>query len=192
MTATLEMMGRTLPRDVSEVHGKSFEMILSPRGEVQSLAGAEKVTFQMGPGYPESVVPDFQAFFPRLPDGPVQVGDTWASAHTVNDEARSAPAMHLEFVHTLKGFETIDGLECAKVTSVVDGSLEGAEPYDRKQMEYEGSVFGSGTWYFAPEEGLLVRTSTRLQAEGQATPSGRPDMSVPVKREHFIETRLVR
>jgi hypothetical protein len=188
---TLVMMGREMTREMGEVYEGGFEMVVTPWGEEISLPGAQDVRWRMGPADSQSVGPDFQAFFPDLPREPVEIGDSWTSEDTIVDESRPSPAMHLNNVHTFKGFETVDGVDCARITTVMKGEWGGEERFAQQNMFYEGVLFGTSTWYFAMEQGALIRANTRIRMIGQASLAGSREDVAPLEREINVEARLI-
>jgi len=191
MTASVDMMGREMARELTEVIGKSFEMTLTPLGEESILSGSEQLTYQLGPGGPQKLTIDFGGFFPNLPDGLVQTGDTWTSTETIADISGGDVTITLESMHTLSGFETIDGLDCAKITTRLTGTLGGGATQESKTYDFEGTVSGSGVWYFSHEERVLVRSTRTIKTNGQVTQSGQRARTVPVTRKLTVETTLV-
>ena len=97
--------------DLSSVKGKSFDMIVSPLGAEVDVAGAEAITYEFG-GSTRNLATGFKMFFPDMPGKPIKVGDTWPSTDG-NDEKIGEMTLRIDLksVHTLEGFETIDGLD---------------------------------------------------------------------------------
>jgi len=180
-------------REVDEVVGKSFGMVLSSLGEQRSLSGAAKLRYSLAMTDEQSVESDFHGFFPGLPSGPVEVGATWTSAETMKDDAfGSTTAIHLESVHTLAGIEAVDGVKCAKITSVIHGNLE-PDRTDRVRGAFvEGTVEGTGVWYFSYKEGSLVQRTAKLRATGRMTMGGGGGPPRSMTREVTIDSRLIR
>jgi hypothetical protein len=191
MTASVGMMGREMTRDLTEVIGKSFQMTLTPEGEQSILSGTEPLMYQLGPGGPRKLTIDFEGFFPNLPPGPVQTGDTWTSVETIADISGGDVTITLESVHTLSGFETINGLDCAKITTMLTGTLGGAATLERQMFNLEGTVSGRAVWYLSPEERFLVRSTRTIRTRGEVTQSGQKERAVPVTRELTVDTSLV-
>jgi hypothetical protein len=192
MTASLSMMNRDMKREVGEVIGKSFEIALSPLGEESTLSGTEQLQYQLGPTDNESIVPDFDGLFPSLPRQSIQQGATWSGTKTIADISGGDVTITLESVHTLTGFETIHGMECAKITTTLKGDLSGKATQERETFEVGGSVSGRAVWYFAHGPGILVRSSRTIRTSGDVTQSGdRRPTSVPVTRELKVETEFI-
>jgi len=188
----LETPRGEMGREVSEIAGKSFEMVLSARGEELSLSGADTVVYDLGPVGRQNVEDMFVTFFPDLAPGPVRVGETWTSTSTTTDKAYSSGAMvNLESVNTLEGLETIDGVECVKITSAIGGTMEGTSADPREIAAVAGAIEGAGVWYFAYKEGVLVKMTTSVRVTGEMTMGGQQGIPMPMTQETTVETRLL-
>jgi len=200
MTITIDAMTLTLdtPRgentlDVMKIREQSFDLTLSPLGEVLDSGKAAEITYFLGGAGEQGIDNDFRDFFPGLPDGPVRVGDTWTHKSGVPGRSfNPETSIEMESVNTLEGFETIDGMECAKITSQFTGELVTAGDSAPGTAVSGGPVRGSGTWYFAYKEGLLVKAARTVIATTEVAlgdPSVPPS---PVSEETTIEVGLVK
>ncbi|MCK4409291.1 MAG: hypothetical protein KAW67_04355, partial [Candidatus Eisenbacteria sp.] len=108
-----------LEADVDAVVGESFDMTLSKLGAEGGLPDPDVLQYNIGPEGPKSVITGFGVMFPDLPEGPITVGDTWpTTVEIVEQSDESNVVITIDAVNTLEGFETVDGLECAKITAV--------------------------------------------------------------------------
>ena len=179
--------------DMSSVVGKSFDMSLSSLGKEGDLSGAKSIQYEMTPGNMRNIASGFQVVFPDLPGKPVKIGDTWVSNDTITDESSSGEIrMFFESLNKLEGFETIDGMECAKITAVITGTLDGVGEEQGIEMITEAGIEASDTWYFAYKEGIFVKMISSGTAEGKTTASGPQSMTIPFTREYSMETKLIR
>lgn len=182
-----------LSPDLSSVIGKSFDMILSPLGKELELSGAESIQYELPSEGTRSITSDFQAIFPNLAGRPVKIGETWTSTDTITDKSEASEIqINLESVHTLEGFETIDGMECVKITSDVTGTLEGTGEQGGMDLAFEGEIKGTDTWYFAYKKGIFVKMISTAVTEGSIELSGPQDMSIPMTREDKVEIKLIK
>lgn len=182
-----------LSPDLSSVIGKSFEMILSPLGKELDVSGAASIEYELGPAGTRSVESNFQAVFPDLAEKPVKVGETWLSTDTITEKSGLGDVViSFESVNTLEGFETVNGMECIKVTAKVTGTLDGQGEQMGVEMSFKGDIEGTETWYFAYREGIFVKDITRVHTEATITASGVQAMTIPLKQEAIMETRLVK
>jgi hypothetical protein len=126
-----------LSPDTSPVVGNSFDMILSPLGNELELIGAEHLKYT-GPEGETSVSSDFQDIFPDTADRPVKIGDTWTSSSTISDTSGTNEIqLNFKSLNTLDGFEDVEGFECVRISSAVEGTLEGEGEQQGMPMTYE-------------------------------------------------------
>jgi hypothetical protein len=182
-----------LSPDMSSVLGKSFDMTLSSLGKELDVSGAEAIEYDTGVGGKRSIVSNFQAAFPDLAGKPVKVGDTWTSTDIITEKTPELEIqISIESVNTLEGFETVDGMECVKVTADVTGTVMGQGEQMGLQLAIEGEVQGKATWYFAYKEGIFVMDTTSISTDATISTSGAQAMNIPMKQEVTMETKLVK
>lgn len=200
VTITIDAMNLTLdtPRgentlDVMKIREKSFELTLSPLGQVLDSGEAAQITYFLGGAGEQGIDNDFRDLFPGLPDGPVQVGDTWTHKGSVPGKSfNPETSIELESVNTLEGFETVDGMECAKITSQFTGELVTAGESTPGTAVSGGPVTGSGIWYFAYKEGVLVKATRTVRATTEVDMGDPGSPPVPAVEETKIEVGLVK
>jgi len=179
--------------DMSTVEGKSFDMIMSMLGKELDLSGAESIQYDLGQAGKRDLTSNFQAVFPDLADRPVKVGDTWTSKDTITEKIGSGGIeINLESLNTLEGFETVDGLECAKITAKITGTLEGGGDQGGADLAFKGEIKGTETWHFAYKEGLFVKQILDVFTKGAVSVRGPQEMSIPLAQNMKIETKLIK
>ncbi len=177
--------------DFKPVLGKSFDMVLSPLGVEVDVTGAESLTFDQA-GVKRDLAAGFRIFFPDLPDKPVGVGDTWPSSYTIETkEGPVASRMEMKIINSFDGFETVDGLECARITSTVSGVISGQGNQGGAELLFKGETKGTDVWHFAPKEGLYVGSTSELVSEITLTVSGAQSLAIPITQKRKGEVRLI-
>jgi hypothetical protein len=175
--------------DMSSVKGKSFDMVLSPLGVEVDVSGAEALTYAIATES-QSVASGFKVFFPDLPGKPVKVGDTWPSSDSTEEKTGSMTIqIQLQNVHTLEGFETVDGMECARVSSQVTGTISGSGNQMGQDMTFSGTIKGKNVWHFAGKEGIFVKGTTESTTEMSIDVSS-AGMTIPMTRTSKSEVKL--
>jgi hypothetical protein len=182
-----------LAPDLSQILGKSFEMTLSRLGKEVDTSGAAAIKYQLGPAGSRDLSSSFQAFFPDLPDRPVKKGDTWPSQDTVTQKTGNGEILvNSKYVHTVDGFETVDGIECARIKTAITGSLTGNLEESGVGLTLDCKIEGTGIWYFAVKEGILVKADNKGSFTGVITAGEPANLSIPLSGETLEETRLIK
>jgi hypothetical protein len=179
--------------DMKAIIGKGFDMTISELGKELDVSGAASIQYEMGPAGKRNISSSFQAMFPDLPGRPVKVGDTWTSEDLITDKSESVE-MRIRFKneHKLDGFETVGGLECARIKTSVAGTLEGEGEQQGMGLTFKGDIKGTDTWYFAYKEGFYAGMTSSASVDGMVDTSGPQSLTIPLKQKIDMETRLVR
>ncbi len=180
-----------LSPDMSGVIGKSFMMVLSPLGIEVDVSGAKALKFEIS-GSTRNLESGFQVFFPDMPEEPVKIGDSWPTSFTITDNSGGmAVTITVDSVNTLDGFETVDGMECARIKSMSTGTISGQGSQQGADMVFAGDVEGTDLWYFAYEEGLFVKMTTEAFIDAVIDVTGIQEMTIPTTQERTGEVKLV-
>jgi hypothetical protein len=193
MTVDVKSMQGDLTPDMSDVLGKSFDMILSPLGKEIDIIGADDIKFDMGQAGKRSIKQGFMTIFPDLGDKPVKMGDTWNSQETIeSNEGGVNIKLVFNNVNTLAGMETVEGIECLKIDQTTTGTMEGTGEQMGMDLAFEGDIEGSGTFFFAYKGGYLVKVVSDGFTEATIAASGAQNMTIPMTQENKSETILVK
>jgi len=179
--------------DMKDVNGKGFDMSLSLLGSGLDVSGAEAIQYEVSPGVKRNVAMTFKFLFPRLPEKSLKIGDTWTMTDTIaekydNEEVR----MIIDSDYTLAGFESINGLDCARITSVVTGTRTGKAIQQGVEMISDGTMSGFGTYYFAKKNGYLVKDVSSITVDAKLVVQGPQEKTIPMKFEITNKTELSR
>jgi len=175
--------------DMSGVKGKSFDMVLSPLGSEVDVSGAEAITYTMATET-RNLSSGFKMFFPDLPGKPVKIGDTWPSS-AGNEEKTGSMSIRMDYqnVNTLEGFETVEGMECARISSQVTGTITGTGNQMGADLTFSGTSTGKDVWYFAVKEGIFVKAiSESTTAMSIDVPAA--GMTIPMTQTTKAEVKL--
>ena len=194
LSVTVSSPRGELEADTDNVVGESFDMTLSKLGIEGGLPDPDVLQYMIGPEGPKSVITGFGVIFPNLPEGPITIGDTWPTTVEISEQSdKDDVVITVAAVNTLEGFETVDGFECARIAAVLTGTIEGGGTQQGAEWTMQSDMDGSGAWYFAYKEGILVRDVTEGTADGTIvvdSPDG--EMTIPVSREYSMVTELVK
>jgi hypothetical protein len=188
MSMTSSMTGDMSP-DTASIKGKSFDMTLSPLGAEVDVAGAEALTYSVS-GESQDISSEFKVFFPDLPGKPVKIGDTWPSNDGFEQKSTSMSLrFDTKYINTLEGFETIDGMECARVSGQITGTVAGSGSQGGMDLTMSGTSKGKVVWYFAVKEGVFVKATTETTSEVSVDLSA-AGMTIPVTGTVKTEIKL--
>ncbi len=178
--------------DMSGVVGKSFIFTFSDLGKETDFPEGESIQYELYSGKKQSVITGFHALFPDLPQRPIRIGDTWITADTVVEKSGDF-GIEMVFIseNKLDRVMKIDGKKCVVINGVVTGSVNGKGQEEGVDLVTTATITGTDTWYFAYNEGIFVRMESNGIAVGKIVGSGAQSMSIPMKRNYSIETRLV-
>lgn len=193
MEADIETPQGPFTADVAPVVGKSFEMYLSTLGKELNITGAEAIKYSIGAAGERSIQPDFQGVFPDLGSAPVKLGDTWTVRDTTNiGEGGVALTITTETVNTLEGFETVDGVDYARIMGTVTGQAKGAGEQQGTQVAVDSKMNGTEMWLFAYKLGRLDKFNSDMSMDGTVILGGPQGMSMPMKQQIKTETVFVK
>jgi hypothetical protein len=183
---------REFSPDLKPVIGKKFAMTLTPLGEELDVSGAESIEFTGAAGK-RNIASRFQTVFPDAAAQPVKVGDGWTTQDAIVEKGESGGiTIRLQNAHTLAGFETVEGLECARIQAKVTGDVEGEGSQGGATYTVKGRYQGVDTWYFAYKEGILVKISSTGVIDATIDVTSPQTMTIPTKQELESEITLVR
>lgn len=193
LSASMKNVQGEFTADTEGVTGKSFDMIFSHLGDEVDLSGAKSIEYGIGPLGERSIESDFQAAFADLAGKPVKVGESWSSADSISiDQGNASIVVLSQSVNTLDGYETVEGLDCARVAVEVTGTLSGEGEQMGAPLIFDGTLSGTETWYFAYKEGYLVKWSSEVLSDIMVTVKAGQEMKVPVTGIAKIETHLIK
>ena len=175
--------------NMDAVKGKSFDMVLSPLGSEVDVSGAEAITYDLATET-RNLSSGFKMFFPDMPGKPVKVGDTWPSSAGV-DEKTTSMNIRIDFqnVNTLEGFETVEGMECARISSQVTGTITGTGSQMGTDLTFSGTSKGKDVWHFAVKEGIFVKAMSESTTE-MSIDVPAAGMTIPMTQTTKAEVKL--
>jgi hypothetical protein len=175
---------------ISDVAGKSFNMLLSPAGKEVDLKEAEKIVFS-NDGVETSVAQSFMDYFPDLPLKGVKPGDTWPTDDTLISKVSTTSMKQITHAeNTFAGIETVDGVECAKITSVLTGTRETMAQSMGMDITQSFKFTGTSELFFAVKEGYYIKQVTNNKLNGSMEIGGAQNMSMPLAGDMVSVNRL--
>jgi hypothetical protein len=192
MSINIKAPQREISPDMSPVIGKSFLMILSSLGEELDVSGAKSIQFEGATGK-RNVASRFQTLFPNPAGKPVKVGDSWTTHDAIVEEGETGKVtINFKNDHTLEGFETVEGMECARIKAKVSGNLEGDGTQGEATYTIKGGYEGTDTWYFAYKEGILVKLVSAGIVDAVVDVTSPQSLKIPTKQNMKMEINLIK
>jgi hypothetical protein len=181
-----------LTSDISSLNGKTFDMVLSPLGKELELIGTEELQYELKPiGEKQNASSPFKAIFPDLAGRTVKIGDTWTSQDDFKDKGGGFEVHFIsDNTHTLEGTETVNQMDCIKVSTKITGTIEGKGKQRGVDMSIKGTLTGTASWYFAYEKGIFVKDNTDLEIKSNVVIPAQ-GMTIPLTMQMKIEVTLL-
>lgn len=174
--------------DARYLTGSEFQLMIPERGGAPTYQG--EVIFDMtGMLEGEVALSRLMNFgFPELPDHPIKIGDSWTSGSARSQvEAYLTMPANFETEYRFTGWETIDGVDCARIEGRITGEMAARAALQYGQSaDYTGSLQGQATWYFDPASGSLMRMSGEESSDGWLTTG---EKETPIKQQTRIDIR---
>ncbi len=169
--------------------GKRVQKTIAANGD--QIASRELDTFtvpQLLPGYATD-----QEFLVNLPEAALAVGESAEVAdvdttHSFGGENIS----HTTITYTLVGAERLDGRHCLRLEVKGQLALEGSGAFRGTPYFLEGDGSVEGNIWFAPDEGLLVRTQNSVALEMTIAFSGQQSFTIPTTQRIEMTLELAK
>jgi hypothetical protein len=166
---------------VGEVQGKVFNIVINPAGKSVDISEAESIVYSIEGSGESNLAETFINFFPVLPDKPVQTGDTWASTDSVSTKTSAmSMKMSVRSENKMEGFENIDGVECAKISSVLSGERIMKVSNQDMEIQIKGPFTGTADFFFSLKDGYFVRQTVESKLTGKMEMTAPQAMTIPI------------
>jgi hypothetical protein len=175
---------------VQGIKGKSCVLVIAPDGKVIDLADAIAFTYKIEGGGETNLSQTLGDFFPRLPANPVKPGEIWNLTDSVVTASASMTMKTIDTsVNKMEGSETVNGIECAKVSSQHNGTMTMTVQNQGMDIFIRGPYTGTSEYLFAVNEGYLVKltSSTKLKGNLEISSMG---MEMPIGIEMNAVTEM--
>ena len=172
---TIDSMGQNIESPqgsaggpINDVKGKVFNIIISPAGKTIDLTEASSIVYTVEGSGENNLGQAFLSYFPSLPSGGVNPGDTWVKNDTIDTKtATSKVWMPVESSYKFEGIENIDGIECAKITATLTGTRKMTnQAQGMGDINTSGPFTGTQVLLIAVKDGYLVKESVTTKMAG--------------------------
>ncbi len=178
---------------ILDVIGKTFSITISPSGKEKDITEAAKITFNVEGSGPSDLSQSFYDYFPDLPENPVSPGYTWTTTDTVK---ANTPAMTLMMIikseNKFEGFETVDGTDCVKITSILSGTRDMKIQTQGNDIKMAGPFTGTGALLFSTTKGYFIKHIVTTNLLGSIEITYPEAMTFPLVQDMNVVNEVVR
>ena len=175
---------------VQGIKGKTCILVISPDGKVTDISGAAGLTYSIESSGETNLSQTLGDFFPRLPENPVKTGDTWNLTDSVLTVSTTMTMKTIDVsVNKVEGFETVNGIECAKISRQHTGTMTMTIQNQGMDIFIKGPYTGTSEYLFAVKEGYFVKltSSTKVKGDLEISSMG---MEMPIGMEMKAVTEM--
>jgi hypothetical protein len=166
---------------VADVTGKAFNIVVAPEGKSVDVSEAQKFTYTIEGSGETDLSQAVSDFFPVLPANSVKPGDTWNFTDSVTSKSTAmSMKMMVNSVNKLEGYETAEGMECAKISAVISGTRQMTVVNQGMDIFIKGPFSGTAEILFAVKEGYFIRQTVTTKMTGNMEITSPEAMSFPV------------
>lgn len=161
--------------------GKEFIMTMTPEGKEIDLSEAAKLIINIEGSGATDASQSFNEFFPDMPAGPISPGYTWSQTDTLKTKSASNSIVTaIKSDSKFEGFEDINGVKCAKITSSHSGDRVMVTQSQGMDITVKGPFTGTSTLLFSPEKGYFLKQTVTTKQTGTIDITSPEVMSFPV------------
>lgn len=171
---SINSMQGNMKEDISDLKGKSFMMTMDLDGANMDLDEAAKLKYTVAGMQNSNLKASFLEIFPELPGSSTEIGYTWQDTDTVtiNTETENVELI-LTTDNIIEAKETKAGYECYKISYKISGTRDGSSQTPQGMVLTSADIKGTGHYYFAAKEGIIVSSLTNSNSDGSVTiPTG--------------------
>jgi hypothetical protein len=188
ITVTVDTMAQTVDSPagftggaIPEIAGKSYNVVISPDGKVVDNSEAKNVTYAIVSGGTGDAMQITDNFFPVLPADNLTPGYTWTAEDSINSKTSTMVTLGtVKSENTFEGFELYNGVNCAKITTVLSGTRIMRTQSQGMDIKVTGPYTGSMTVFFAPSMGYFLKQYVNTKLTGTIDITAPDAMSFPL------------
>jgi hypothetical protein len=166
---------------ITDIKGKTCTLIISPEGKVIDISGAAGLVYSIEGSGESNLSQTFSDFFPVLPQKAVAAGDTWNSTDSLTTKTPSMTMKTIDnTINKVEGFETVDGIECAKISTQHSGTITMNVQSQGNDIFIKGPFTGTSGFLFAIKEGYFIKMTSATKVNGNLDMTSPQQMSFPI------------
>lgn len=196
-----QLYGQIIMRnEIGIIAGEQFLFDLAPNGTITKFTppSVEKFILKHDLEALEIMMSNlklsFSDFYPRLPNNPVKVGDSWTAEDEINLDY---PSLEIQGkglesrVFKVKNEKKKDGFGCFSIDEKTQLTLKAVFNFIKFMVVVEGTGTKKGEFLFDYERGLAQKYEASYKMDAQAMILGEPDVKpIKSKFEYWYKREL--
>ena len=155
------------------------------------MSEAKNITYSEPMSGPSDLSMTFMDFFPDIPTGTINPGDTWIADDSVSSESASAKVyVKTKSENRYEGNEKINGKDCIKITSNLSGTEVILTQSEGTDVKVSGPFTGTAVIYFSSADGYFVKYSVTTKLKGIVDVLSMA-MTIPIEIETTSDTNVI-
>ena len=168
-------MMKDTARVVTSINGKRVRVTVSPIGKTLTTATIDSIPPSPGAQMGGVVNPAdiMRRLFIELPENEVGVGESWKQTTPDTTDAGGFKMISKpDVTYKVLSSEKKGGYDCYKITFEGTASQYGTGSRQGMELVVDGTVKTSGTFYFAPKNGILVWVNSTSSSDSNISGTG--------------------
>ncbi|OFY63397.1 MAG: hypothetical protein A2Y71_07485 [Bacteroidetes bacterium RBG_13_42_15] len=163
------------------ITGKTCNIVIAPDGKTVDLSEAGSLVYNVEGSGESNMTQSLSDFFQVLPAKPVKPGETWNITDSITVKSS---AMTMNTIDTtlnkLEGFETVNGIECAKISTQHSGTMSMTVQNQGMDIYIKGPFKGTSECLFAVKEGYFIKLTSATKVNGKLEITSPEAMTFPI------------
>lgn len=166
---------------ITDIKGKTCTVIISPEGKIVDISGAAGLVYSLEGSGESNLSQTLSDFFPVLPSKEISQGETWNAIDSIKTKSSAMTMKTIDnTVNKFEGFETIDGIECAKISTQHSGTITMNVQSQGNDLSIRGPYTGTSEYLFAVREGYFIKMTSATKVNGNLDMTSPQEMSFPI------------
>ena len=169
---------------INDVQGKVLNIVITPQGKSVDISEAGQIVYNIEGSGESNLSETFSNFFPILPQNAVKTGDSWNSTDSIDSKTTAmSMRMIINSENKMEGTEMVGGIECVKISSVLQGTRTMDVNSQGMDLSISGPFTGTSECFFSLKDGYFIKQVTKSKLTGNIDMRAPESMSFPIVME---------